>query len=329
MRVQLSDMERLLLFRNLDQKKLYSKNIAKITRLSTRTVTDWKRGKYTIPVEHFNRMAELAGIEQQLLKATMLNDWWNNGMAGSKGGIIRLQKYGSLGTPEGRRLGGMNSYANRKGNASTIFTPKTIHKAINKELFAELMGILIGDGGVTGYQVTVATNSIDDYEYGLFVAELIKQLFGLQPTSTKRKGMNCITVTASSVALVKLLRKNGILQSNKIKQGLDIPPWDLNNKKYSIACLRGIFDTDGCVFQECHRIKERTYSYPRWALVSASPYLRESIHKILINLEFRPKIRNNRTVNLESFSDISRYFEIIGTSNPKHLNRFRNFGGVG
>ncbi|HEY1646000.1 MAG TPA: hypothetical protein VGF75_06590, partial [Candidatus Saccharimonadales bacterium] len=237
--------------------------------------------------------------------------------------------YGPLGTTEGRRLGGINSYNNRKNEISGIFTPKVVSKPAKSVALAEFIGILIGDGGVTKYQVTIALNSTVDYEYSLFVSKLVHQLFHLEPFLTKRKKMNYTTITVSSVELVKFLKTRGILEGDKIRQGLDIPNWIKGNKLYAAACIRGIFDTDGCIFAERHKKGEKVYSYPRWFLVSASPFLRDSMHEILTDLDFSPKIRNNRSVNLESSVDILKYFESIGTHNPKHLRRYRNFGGVG
>ena len=184
---------------------------------------------------------------------------------------------------------------------------------------------------MTKYQVTISTNFVDDYEYTMFIAKLINQLFYLKPTLSKRKNMDCITVTISSVELVKYLMTKGVLLGDKIKQGLDVPAWVQHDKQYAKACIRGIFDTDGCIFQEKHNFGHKTYSYPRWSIVSSSPYLRESVCRILKDLEFSPKIRNNRSVNLESLVDISKYFKrvIRETNNPKHLGRFRKFGGVG
>lgn len=329
MRVSLSQKDRVRLFSELQQKGVSLKNITDITGVSVRAVTDWKRGKYTIPAQHFIKILKFAAIDPKLVKFRTLENWWNNGEAGKKGGAIRMQKYGALGTPEGRRLGGTNSYLSRKDSLDEIFTPKTIRKPVKNELLAEFIGILIGDGGVTQYQVVVSTNSVDDYEYSLFVAQAMERLFNIQPTMTKRKDAQCITIVASSVNLVKFLKQNGVLQGDKIRQNLDIPAWVLENREYSIACLRGIFDTDGCVFQERHRIKGKVYCYPRLSFVSASQRLRESIFESLVDLEFNPKIRNNRSVNLESQTDIATYFTIVGTSNPKHLGRFKSFGGVG
>lgn len=328
MRVLLSSKDRVNLFEVLKERGIDLRQVAEISSVSIRTVTDWKRGKYTIPKDHFDRIINLIGISPGSIKVSSLDNWWNNSKSGKLGAAARMEKHGQLSTPEGRSLGGKNSYKNRK-NKLDIFTKKEITEPRQNEQFAELVGILIGDGSVTRYQVSIATSSLVDYKYSLFTAELIEKLFGIKPTVSKRKGMNCITIVASSVNLVEFLKQNGVLQGHKLRQNLNIPAWILSDRSYEIACLRGIFDTDGCIFQETHKIKGKTYSYSRLSFVSMSSYLRETIHEILSELEFTPKIRNNRSVNLENPADIAAYFRIVGTSNPKHASRFQAFGGVG
>ncbi|HUC88231.1 MAG TPA: hypothetical protein VMR95_03735 [Candidatus Binatia bacterium] len=297
--------------------------------MSERTVFDWRRGKYTIPAQHFDKIIAVANITSQELRATILKDWWGNKEAGKKGGAGYFQKYRVLGSNDSRRLGGVNSFIKQKDKKDSIFMPKVIKTPVNSSLLAEFMGIMIGDGCLTKYQAMIATNATTDHEYGFFVAKLIENLFGVKPAVINRESMNCTCITASSTELVKFLKLRGLLEGNKIKQGLDIPAWIQSNREYSKACIRGIFDTDGCIFQELHRIKGEMYSYQRWSIVSASPFLRKSIYNILYDLEFSPKIRNNRSINLESSVDVIRYFKLIGTSNSKHLNRFNSFGGVG
>lgn len=117
---------------------------------------------------------------------------------------------------------------------------------------------------------------------------------------------------------------------NKLKQGLDIPEWIKGNKELEISCIRGLMDTDGCFFNECHKINNKKYCYPRLSLVSHSRQLLDSVFEILQKLGFSPKIRNKRSVQLEKREDILRYFSLIGTSNPKHEAKFKAvFGGVG
>lgn len=329
MRVIVVDKDRERLFTTLQEKDINIRQIAETVGVCIRTVSDWRRGKYTIPSEAFQKLTLLGAIDQASVKREIVGDWWHNREAGEKGARVTMQRHGPPGTPEGRRKGGKNSYAARRGRAGEIFTPKSMRKPRKSVLLAEFIGILIGDGGMTRYQVVVTTNSVDDYEYSLFIANLSQRLFGMMPNLSERKDSQCITIVTSSVELVKFLKTAGILQGDKLKQNLNVPTWIFKNKAFEVACLRGMFDTDGCVFQERHKIKGKMYCYPRLSFVSASEHLRLSIYNILEDLEFTPKIRNNRSVNLERRCDIESYFRVVGTSNPKHLNRFKSFGGVG
>jgi hypothetical protein len=50
--------------------------------------------------------------------------------------------------------------------------------------------------------------------------------------------------------------------------------------------------------------------------------LRKSVFEILEKNGLSPKVRNNRCVQIEDKEKIKRYFQVIGTSNPKHLKRY-------
>ncbi len=87
------------------------------------------------------------------------------------GGLKRIQIYGNPGTIEGRRKGG-------KKTISLFHQDKDLAKKagfiIRKEIkypakcveLAELIGVILGDGGLSGnYQLTVSLNSKTDKEY--------------------------------------------------------------------------------------------------------------------------------------------------------------------
>lgn len=199
-----------------------------------------------------------------------------------------------------------------------------LEPSLSTEL-AEFVGILIGDGGITKYQVVVTLNRIDDKLYAQFVAALMEELFGVKPSVLPFEMIYKITISRGK--LVRFCHSLGLKIGNKIKQNIDIPNWIKNDKNYSIACIRGLMDTDGCIYNECHNIKGKRYCYPRLSFVSHSLALRESYFQILADLGFTPKMRNNRSVHLESRSDIIDYFRIVGTNNPKHWNRYSEFIG--
>ncbi len=281
-----------------------------------------------MPFECAERLAVLVGIELTAQETAFFSDWWNNQSAGKKGMLAQRDKYGPLGTTEGRIRGGTHSYLKRKGISGDIFTPKSIRTPIKSIELAECLGLLIGDGCITGYQVSVSLSSLVDTEYARFVENFFIRLFGICPRVSIRDNANCITVTTSSVRLVEFLKSLGLPQGHKIRHNLKIPDWVLEDSAYSAACVRGIFDTDGCIFMEKHHINGRSYAYPRMSFVSASNYLRTDIYNVLKGLGFEPRIRNNRSVTLEKLADIAGYFKIVGSSNPKHLERFYSNGRV-
>lgn len=329
MRVRLSEKDRLMLFNKLLSRGFSNERIANATSVSTRMVSDWRRGKYTLPQVKYQTLLILADLDLGELTPEILDGWWYTSSAGKQGAAASYGKHGNFGTPEGRRKGGINSYQNNKDKSVSIFTQNAITEPARDEQLAEFIGILIGDGCLTKYQVAIASNTTADHEYIQFIASLICDLFDITPSFSVKEAENCTSTFVSSIKLVRFLHEQGVIIGHKLRQNLDIPTWILENELYAIACLRGIFDTDGGIFLERHNINGKLYCYPRLSFVSMSYQLRLSIDEVLTNLDFSSKIRNNRSVNLEKRSDINRYFELIGSSNPKHLNRWDKFGGVG
>lgn len=297
-------------------------SLAAMTRVSRRTVFDWRRGKYLIPEEAYKTLLGLLSTDGQEFEIRFIDERVQKAMAGRLGGASFMGRYGSLGNQATRQLGGQNSYAKHKDSLNGIFAKKLITLPSPSEELAEFFGIMIGDGTIAKYQIGIALNLTDDREYANFVTELLSKLFATEPSLQLRPKSNCIVITTSSIVLVEYLTGLGLPKGDKLRAGLDVPTWILEDRRFIIACLRGMFDTDGCVFWENHVIKGKTYSYPRVSFVSASLPLRTSIYEMLTQLELCPKMRNNRSVNLEKAEDINSYFRIVGTSNPKHTTRF-------
>lgn len=137
-------------------------------------------------------------------------------------------------------------------------------------------------------------------------------------------------IVLSSVALTNFLVECGLPMGHKLRVGLDMPDWIRSDPQLATACIRGLFDTDGSIFQEIHHYKDKTYAYPRLSLVSLSPNLLETVLEVLLSLGIDAKIRGGRCVLIERFTDIDKYYTIIGSSNLKHRRRLAAFiGGVG
>jgi len=174
----------------------------------------------------------------------------------------------------------------------------------------------------------VTLNRHDDKAYSEYVRKVFRKLFHEEPRVYIRESV--VNIVLSRSRLVDFCTSIGLKIGDKVRQSVDIPSWVKRRAVYRIACVRGLMDTDGCIYNECHSIRNKRYCYPRLSFVNHSIPLRRSVFAILSALGFSPTMRNNRSVHLESRDDIMQYFNIIGTSNPKHRMRFQNvLGEVG
>ncbi|MFH1769494.1 MAG: hypothetical protein ABH833_02390 [Parcubacteria group bacterium] len=301
--------------------------IANLVGLSTRTIRDWQREKLLMSLPAFNKLLNESGIPKP--KGIKIRDpFWYTQDGGMRGYIALIKKYGHFPKNEKKRKEKWYEWWNTKGKYShplTVSSP--ISRPRKSKDLAEMTGILLGDGGITKNQVIVTLNCRDDKEYSEYVYTLMQKLFGVTPSVYRQEEASVNKIAISRVQLVKYCVENlGLVIGDKIRQQIDIPKWVKANQKYSIACLRGLVDTDGSIFLECHKIKGKKYCYQRLNFTSLSEPLRKSVFKIYTKLGLTPKLRNNRSVQIEKKEEIAYYFRTVDTSNPKHRRRF---GGVG
>ncbi|MBU3934446.1 hypothetical protein KKC00_00530 [Patescibacteria group bacterium] len=318
--------QRLFLLQVISKLNIPFSKLAERLNIHPRTLNDWKREKYSMPLPAINEISKLAKIKRPT-NIEVKKPFWNNSDSAKIGASVVLKKYG--------RIGGDPKYAkekwyewwNKEGKykkIGCITGPLPIKIPSFSKSLAEFVGITLGDGGISKSQLTVSMNSIDDKTYGRFVARLIYKNFGAKPSIYLRKNSRAMNIVVSRKKLVNFCHeKLGLKIGNKLKQGLDIPKWIIGNNEFEKACVRGLVDTDGCIFTERHRIKNKVYGYKRINFVSMSPALRRSVFNILNRLDLCPKMRNNRSVQIEDRDKITEYFKIIGTNNPKHEKRFR------
>jgi len=157
----------------------------------------------------------------------------------------------------------------------------------------------------------------------LYVGSMYRRLFYIQTTIKKRIKQNAINIVVSSAKLVKYLNGLGMPIGNKLEKGLSVPLWIKRNTSFSKAFIRGIFDTDGCVYIDKHKYKDKIYSHLGWTFTSYDDKFLSEVKGLLEEFGFRPTwTKRQRSIFLRRQEDVRRYFEFIGTSNPKHKNRF-------
>lgn len=210
--------------------------------------------------------------------------------------------------------------------------PKKSHrKAIklpneNSEL-AEFLGVEFGDGGINNkWQVVISLNSEKDVVYSNYLQRLTKKLFNLDTVIRKRSNQKNIMVVMSSTSLVDFLITKGAVRGDKIVQNIDIPLWIKGNLEHERAFVKGLMDTDGCLFIHKHNIKERTYHNIGFCLTSFSKKLIISVAEILKKFDINPHISDKgRRIYLYNEKAVSKYLSIFGSSNPRIINKFEEW----
>ena len=100
-----------------------------------------------------------------------------------------------------------------------------------------------------------------------------------------------------------------------------MPAWVKENKKFLIACLRGLFDTDGTIFQ-ANKIK-----YPKRLTIgfkNNNKTLLFDVRDSLISLGFHPTNTKRNAIFLCRKDEIKLFMKRIGFSNNKHSQKYYN-----
>jgi hypothetical protein len=198
---------------------------------------------------------------------------------------------------------------------------------LNKEV-CEIIGAFIGDGYIGlyggGYTIGFSGDKILDEEYHKYLKSLIKKNFPFtNPRLYYRNDENSLMLKIYSKKLFNFFMKLGFncgKKSNIIK----IPEIILKDKELMNATIRGIFDTDGCIFFDKRKIYKKPY--PRITLQIASISLINQLEEYL-SKEFRLYVnKDNREgyrnyIEIYGFEQLEKFIKQIGFSNKRHLDR--------
>jgi intein/homing endonuclease len=253
--------------------------------------------------------------------------YWYVSKGASAGGRAILEKYGSVGGDPEYRKKKWREWWEKEGkfHPSKITQPLSFKKpAFSKDL-AEFVGIILGDGGISRNQITVSLNRVTDREYSIFVRKLIQKLFDIPMGLYVSKRSLVDRIVISRTALVSYLTDVlGLMNGNKVRQQVDVPEWVMRNQSYAISCVRGLIDTDGCIIIHRYLSKGKEYHYKKIGFTSRSHPLLRSVSVILSDLRIKHRMmKNGWDIRIEARKDVEKYFQMVGTHNPKHLKRYK------
>ena len=174
---------------------------------------------------------------------------------------------------------------------------------------AELIGIILGDGSLTSFPRTQALRVVchsEQQNYINHVVTLIQKILNKRPTVRKRKDQK-----AADIVLYRcdLSKKLSIPCGNKIKNKLRIPEWIKRSKIYSVNCLKGLFETDGCFCED-----KSNYTCVIEFKNNCRSLLQD-VYQILKGLGYHPQFGKN-------YTRLARREEVIKF---KDLITFRNY----
>jgi hypothetical protein len=299
--------------------------IAATLKVSTRTIRDWRQEKFTMSYETLKTMSHLYKIP---IPKNIQHEkkFWYVTKGARQGGLASYKKQGgAIGDPVVRAQK-WREWWEKEGKRKTMpanFYPLPFTRAEKSVELAEFIGIMMGDGGMTNRQLIITLNHITDLAYSRFVVRLIKKLFHITPAvyHVPRNSVNNIVISRSG--LITYLHSLGLPIGHKIRQNLDMPDWIKENSDYTIACIRGLVDTDGSVFTSRYKVNGKQYSYKKISFCSASPALVKTVREFLQNRGLHIRVKQGRDIRIESVADVARYMRGIGSHNPKHWKRYR------
>lgn len=198
---------------------------------------------------------------------------------------------------------------------------KTNNINLTTEL-AEFVGIMLGDGNVNfkTNQITISCGIIDGTYITEYIPFLITKLFSKRTGFRKqnRGGFDC---RFSSKEACNFLIKDMKITSPKIN--CKIPYQFFKSKILLKFCVRGLFDTDGGLHRHHQKSAQLKFTNKSFSLI-------QSLYLALKQLGYKPcttidhKEKNTFAIYLFS-NDVKKYFNEVGSSNPKNQIKFKQW----
>lgn len=187
---------------------------------------------------------------------------------------------------------------------------------MNEDL-AEIFGVLNGDGHLSkiNHEISVIGNVNTDEGYFNYLKKKFENLFGIKFKIEKFE--HYIKLRAYSIDLVNWLNKEHGFPKGKKKGNLKIPKSVLYKSSILSSYLRGLFDTDGTFYT-------RRDNEPVIEISSADKRYLRQIKEQLSLIGFKAGIGEHR-IFLYNKEEIERFFNKLKPSNPKHLNKYREY----
>jgi len=218
---------------------------------------------------------------------------------------------------------------------------------ITEEL-AELIGAHIGDGCLSDngrYKECALLGDMNEEEeyydnhiMPLFNRLIAKPLIHQELKAKKYPSMGVYGFLCFDERIFNYYKSLGITVGSKINTKI---PKTFLTKRFAKHTLRGIFDTDGCLYFDKNRTAKKPINkVPIIKLASTSKPLINQIYTILLKMGYNPKLKKpykgkrdknmNYPLIIYRKNDILNYIERdFGFNNPKHKTKWEFYKKYG
>jgi DNA-binding transcriptional regulator WhiA len=153
----------------------------------------------------------------------------------------------------------------------------------DKKTLAYIIGIALGDGNLSnpnGRAIRLRITCDTQYKILIFkICRSIEKLLPNNKVSIYQRKKNYCDISCYSNKWEKWLGWK-VGKGSKCEQNVKVPRWIKCSKRYSIECLRGLFESDGSVY------KDRGYKMA--IFVSSIPNLANDVFAMMKQLKFNP-----------------------------------------
>jgi hypothetical protein len=278
------------------------RGLSKSLKLNYSTTKKYHNEKRLMPFGLVKKLCKISGLSfDSLLISKIKSANWGAVKGGRKGIRSLIEKYPNQ-LSEWRKKGRKN-----------VRLKKIQIPSLNEDL-AEFIGAYLGDGTITPYFIRISGDSRYDLPYFNYLSKKVDILFNVKTSIVKEGGNNSCYLLISSKEICSFLKKEYHLKyGHKIRNQTAIPKQIMTNKELSLACLRGLVDTDGSISR---RGKQFCVQF-----TSHNKKLINQVRALGRKYGIFTYSSGNET-GTNKWEKVVVYFGLVGSSNLKHIIRF-------
>ena len=169
---------------------------------------------------------------------------------------------------------------------------------------AEFIGVVLGDGHMSKFprtdELTIFSNS-NNPGFIKRYAGLMEKIFGKEPYVAKMSRVNCVRIRIYQKNIQKRL---GVPYSPRGHRWIEVPGWILNDRRYVVRYLRGLFEAEGS-----HCVHEKTSTYKVF-FTNRNVSMLRNVYMLVKGIGFHPH-RSKYQVQLSRKDEVFRFMKEI------------------